>query len=200
MFAALIGAMMVMQNLDETGIAVARPVGKAILEPVTGSYFQVFEFYGRPPHTWRHATRMVKGYRHAGREGQLAFVKTGATHFFLVLNFDMLREKKMWIGLSAECNQQADLKWLDESLLGDGSFRAWSPIAQKGVRDGCANLEGSGARLPIFYDPTEFGVRWEVGRVNDNIPHMMVEFPVPPEENADDTPEDNSPDEAADNK
>lgn len=182
MFAALVGTMMLVQGLDETGIAVARPVGKAILEPITGSYFQVFEFYGRPPHTWRHATRMVKGYRHNGREGRLAFVQTGATHFFLVLNFEMLRQKKMWIGLSAECNKQADLKWLDETLLGDGSFRAWSPIAQKGIREGCARLEGTGKRLPVYYDPTEFGVRWEIGSETYNITHMMVEFPVPPEE------------------
>ncbi len=182
MFAAVVGAMMLMQNIDETGIAVARPVGDAILEPASGSVFQVFEFYGRPPHTWRHATRMVKGYRHDGREGRLAFVKTGATHFFLVLNFDMLREQKMWIGLSAECNDQADLKWLDETALVDGSFRAWSPVAQKGIREGCARLEGTGTRLPVFYDPTEFGVRWEIGGVNNNIKHMMVEFPVPPKE------------------
>lgn len=184
MFAAVVGAMMLMQGLDETGIAVARPIGKAILEPVTGSYFQVFEFYGRPPHTWRHAKNMVRGYRHNDREGRLAFVKTGATHFFLVLNFEMLRAKKMWIGLSAECNDQADLIWSDETPLGDGSFRAWSPVAQKGIRENCARLEGTGTRLPVFYDPTEFGVRWEIGSVTMNITHMMVEFPVPSEEDA----------------
>ena len=184
MFAAVIGAMMLMQGLDETGIAVARPVGKAILEPVSGSYFQVFEFYGRPPHTWRHARNMVRGYRHDDREGRLAFVKTGATHFFLVLNFEMLRAKKMWIGLAAECNEQADLIWSDETRLGDGSFRAWSPVAQKGIRDGCSRYEGTGTRLPVFYDPTEFGVRWEIGNVTMNITHMMVEFPVPEKEDA----------------
>ncbi len=189
MFAALVGAMMVMQGLDETGIAVAKPIGKAILEPMSGSYFQIFEFYGRPPHTWRHATRMVKGYRHQDREGRLAFVKSGATHFFLVLNFEMLREKKMWIGLSAECNKQADLKWLDETPLGDGSFRAWSPVAQKGIRAGCASLQDTATRLPVYYDPTEFGVRWEIGRVGTNIQHMMVEFPVPPEQPADEASE-----------
>lgn len=183
MFAAIVGAMMLVQGLDETGIAVARPIGKAILEPATGSYFQVFEFYGRPPHTWRHAKRMVKGYRHEDREGRLAFVQTGATHFFLVLNFEMLREKRMWIGLSAECNKQADLKWLDDTPLGDGSFRAWSPVAQKGIREGCKRLEGTGKQLPVFYDPTEFGVRWEIASETANITHMMVEFPVPPEDN-----------------
>jgi len=182
MFAALVGAMMVMQGLDDTGIAVARPIGKAVLEPISGSYFQIFEFYGRPPHTWRHAKKMVKGYRHDDREGRLAFVKSGATHFFLVLNFEMLRSKKMWIGLSVECNEQADLKWLDETPLGDGTFRAWSPVAQKGIRAGCDRLEDTGTRLPVYYDPTEFGVRWEIGSVGTNIQHMMVEFPVPPEE------------------
>lgn len=185
MLAAIVGAMMMMQGLDETGIAVARPIGKAVLEPVTGSYFQVFEFYGRPPHTWRHAKNMVKGYRHNDREGRLAFVKTGATHFFLVLNFEMLRAKKMWIGLSAECNDQADLIWLDDTPLGDGSFRAWSPVAQKGIREGCARYEGTGTQLPVFYDPTEFGVRWEIGTATMNITHMMVEFPIPPEEDED---------------
>lgn len=184
MLSVLVASMMLIQNVDETGIAVAQPVGEAILEPISGSYFQIFEFYGRPPHTWRHATRMVKGYRHEDREGHLAFVKDGATHFFLVLNFDMLRERKMWIGLSAECNEQADLKWLDDVPLAEGSFRAWSPVAQKNIRDNCKRLQDTGTRLPIYYDPTEFGVRWEVGSPGDNITHMMVEFPVPPEDEA----------------
>ncbi len=179
MISTLVAAMMMIQNIDDTGIAVAKPVGQAVLEPITGSYFQIFEFYGRPPHTWRHAARMVKGYRHKDRDGHLAFVKDGATHFFLVLNFDMLREKKMWIGLSAKCNEQADLTWLDDTLLSDGSFRAWSPVAQKKFRDDCKRQQGSGTDLPIYYDPTEFGVRWEVGSPTLNIQHMMVEFPVP---------------------
>lgn len=179
MIAAIVAAMMMLQ--DDTGIAVASPVGEAILEPVSGSYFQVFEFYGRPPHTWRHAARMVKGYRHKDRDGHLAFVKDGATHFFLVLNFDMLREQKMWIGMSARCNESAELMWLDETPLTEGSFRAWSPVAQKSIREECKRRQNSGIDLPIYYEPTEFGVRWEVGGVNQNIQHMMVEFPVPPE-------------------
>ncbi len=182
MLSALFAAMLMVQNTDDTGIAVAQPVGEAVLEPISGSYFQVFEFYGRPPHTWRHAARMVKGYRHEDREGHLAFVKDGATHFFLVLNFDMLREQKMWIGLSAECNEQADMKWIDETPLAEGSFRAWSPVAQKNIRERCRALEDTATQLPIFYDPTEFGVRWEVGDPRTNITHMMVEFPVPAEE------------------
>lgn len=181
MLSAFVASLMLVQAVDETGIAVARPIGRAILEPISGSYFQVFEFYGRPPHTQRHAERMVKGYRHMDREGHLAFVKDGATHFFLVLNFDLLREHRMWIGLNAECNKQADLKWLDDSTLAEGSFRAWSPVAQKNIRENCKTLEGTGARLPVYYDPTEFGVRWEVGSLGLNIQHMIVEFPVPPE-------------------
>ncbi len=178
--AAIIAASMMLQ--DDTGIAVARPIGEAILEPVSGSYFQVFEFYGRPPHTWRHAARMVKGYRHEDRDGHLAFVKDGATHFFLVLNFDMLREQRMWIGLSAQCNESAELFWLDETPLSEGSFRAWSPVAQKKFRDDCKRQQNSGIDLPVHYDPTEFGVRWEVGSPKQNITHMMVEFPIPEEE------------------
>ena len=181
MFGALVAAMMMFQ--DDTGIAVARPIGEAMLEPVSGSYFQVFEFFGRPPHTWRHAARMVKGYRHEDRDGHLAYVKDGATHFFLVLNFDILREQKLWIGMSARCNETAELYWLDDTPLAEGSFRAWSPVAQKTFRDQCKQLQNTGTDLPIYYDPTEFGVRWEVANPRTNLKYMMVEFPVPAESN-----------------
>ena len=187
MFGVLVAAMMMLQ--DDTGIAVARPIGEAILEPVSGSYFQVFEFFGRPPHTWRHASRMVKGYRHNDRDGHLAYVKDGATHFFLVLNFDRLRSTKMWIGLSAKCNETAELYWTDDTPLAEGSFRAWSPVAQKKFRDRCRSLQDSGTDLPVYYDPTEFGVRWEVGDPTTNIRYMMVEFPVPSETEEDATDE-----------
>lgn len=182
MFSTVIGAAMMMQSLDATGTALARPIGEAHLEPVSGSYFQVFEFYGRPPHTWRHAEQMVKGYLHDGREGHLAFVKEGATHYFLILNFDLIHEQKMWIGLSAQCNDVAELNWLDGSSLQSGSFRAWSSVAQKKVRDGCNARRNTGTELPVFYEPSEFGVRWEVGEPNTNLKYMMVEFPVPKED------------------
>lgn len=184
MFGALVAAMMMFQ--DDTGIAVARPIGDAVLEPVSGSYFQIFEFFGRPPHTWRHASRMVKGYRHADRDGHLAYVKEGATHFFLVLNFDLLRTNRVWIGLSARCNESAELYWADDTPLTEGSFRAWSPVAQKRFRDQCRSLQNTGTDLPVYYDPTEFGVRWEVANPNANIQHMMVEFPVPSETDGED--------------
>jgi hypothetical protein len=179
MIAAIFATLMMMQSLDDTGTAVAQPIGRAQLEPVSGSYFQVFEFYGRPPHTWKHATRMVKGYHHEGREGRLALIKDGTTHYFLLLNFEMLRTYKMWIGLSAVCNKQADLVWLDDTPLSETSFRAWSRVAQKGIRDRCKRLEGSGTALPIYYDPSIYGVRWEVADPQQNVIHMMVEFPVP---------------------
>jgi len=61
-------------------------------------------------------------------------------------------------------------------------------VAQKGIRDGCARLQDTATRLPVYYDPTEFGVRWEIGKVGTNIQHMMVEFPVPPEQLTDEAP------------
>ena len=38
--ATLLATMMLAQNLDDTGTAVAQPVGTAVLEPVSGSYFR----------------------------------------------------------------------------------------------------------------------------------------------------------------
>lgn len=182
MFAPLVAAMMMMQGLDDTGTAIAQPVGKAILEPVSGSYFQIFEFFGRPPHTWRHAKRMVKGYLHEGREGHLATIKEGSTHYFLILNFPELRQQPMWIGLAAECNESAELVWVDDTKLADTSFRAWNPIAQKKIRDQCKRLQDTGTELPIYYEPSELGSRWEVNSPTGNLTRMMVEFPVPVEE------------------
>lgn len=184
MFAPLIAALFMMQAIDDTGTAIAQPIGTAILEPTSGAYFQVFEFYGRPPHTWRHAKRMVKGYLHEGREGRLAQIKNSNIHYFLILNFDDLRKFPMWIGLSADCNEQADLMWVDGTPLSETSFRGWNPVAQKKIRDTCKGLQDTGTQLPIYYEPDQLAARWEMATPNRNITRMMVEFPVPEEEEA----------------
>ena len=125
---------------------------------------------------------MVKGYQHDGREGRLAVVKDGATHYFLLLNFERMQKARMWIGLTAECREKAELSWIDETPLAETNFRAWSSVAQKKIRDTCRRLQNTAIQLPVFYEPSEFGVRWEMGQVNTNIRYMMVEFPVPQEE------------------
>ncbi|MCK0070418.1 C-type lectin domain-containing protein [Kordiimonas laminariae] len=167
---------------DATGIAVARPTGKAHLEPTTGSYFQIFEFHGRPPHTWEHASRMVRGYLHDNeREGRLATIKSNAVHYFLLLEFPEMREKPMWIGLRAQCNEYTDYIWTDETTLEDQTFRAWNAGTQQKIREFCRSNKDTGRTLPVYYDPTEFGVRWDVRDPRINIKYMMVEFPAPEE-------------------
>ncbi|WP_286828529.1 MULTISPECIES: C-type lectin domain-containing protein [Kordiimonas] len=176
--------MMLFQGIDETGTAVARPLGEVHLNEGNGSYYQVFEFYGKPPHTWRHAKRMVRGYLYEGREGQLATVKDVETHYFLLLNFPMIRTSPMWLGLSATCNETADLLWVDGSNLADQSFRGFGEGALRDISRTCRARKDSGMEIPIFYEPDAFGVRWQMGRGNQNLTYMMVEFPVPTEEEA----------------
>ncbi|MFC3051177.1 C-type lectin domain-containing protein [Kordiimonas pumila] len=174
-------AMMFQTDIDDTGTAVARPMGNAILEPDTGSYYQVFEFYGRPPYTWEHANRMVKGYHYQGREGRLAEVKSGNTHYFLLVNFPDIRTNPMWIGLHVECNETAEIKWQDGSSLSEQSFRAWNDGTPKNISRTCREHKESGMILPVFYQAHELGVRWEVAQEKANMKYMMVEFPVPTE-------------------
>ncbi|NVJ69275.1 MAG: C-type lectin domain-containing protein [Alphaproteobacteria bacterium] len=174
--------MTLFQGIDETGTAVARPIGQASLDSATGSYFQVFEFYGRPPHSWEHASRMVKGYIYEGREGQLATVKDVNTHYFLILNFPQMRTTSMWIGLTATCNEQADIEWIDGARLLDQSFRGFADGVARKISRTCRDRKDSGAVFPIYYQPDEFGVRWQVATPNQNLQYMMVEFPKPPEE------------------
>jgi len=176
------------QGVDDTGVAVARPTGEVYLEPTTGSYFQIFEFYGRPPHTWRHAQRMVRGYRYEGREGQLASVKTGKTHYFLLTKFPLLQKQRMWIGLQAVCNETVDITWTDGDDLADQSFRAWNDGTQKRISRTCRARRGSGLQLPVYYDPNLLGTRWEVGTIGTNIQYMMVEFVEPIEEEVEEKP------------
>jgi len=173
---------MMFQGVDDTGTAVARPIGEAYLEPTTGSYFQVFEFYGRPPHTWNHAKIMVKGYLHEGREGQLAHIKSQTVHYFLLVKFPVMRQQKMWIGLSATCKERAEIKWLDGTFIGEQAFRAWNDGTQRKISRTCRARQDSGAVLPVFYDPHELGTRWEAGDAGTNLRFMIVEFPVPKEE------------------
>jgi len=180
--ATLAVMMMFFQGIDETGTAVARPIGEVHLNETTGSYFQIFEFYGKPPHTWRHARRMVRGYLYEGREGQLATVKDVETHYFLLLNFPMIRQSPMWIGLSATCNEQADLAWVDGALLADQSFRGFGDGALRDISRTCRSRKDSGMEIPIFYEPDAFGVRWQKGTDRQNLTYMMVEFPKPTDE------------------
>lgn len=171
-----------LQGIDETGTAVARPVGQVYLNDTTGSYYQVFEFYGRPPHTWRHASRMVKGYLQEGREGQLATVKDVETHFFLLLHFPEMQKKLMWIGLSATCNETADIEWVDGAKLADQSFRGFAQGALKNISRTCRERKDSGYVMPIYYQGDQFGIRWQVATPTQNIQYMLVEFPKPVEE------------------
>ncbi|MEX0299436.1 MAG: C-type lectin domain-containing protein [Kordiimonas sp.] len=173
----LVAATMMFQGVDDTGTAVARPIGDVKLEPTTGSYFQMFEFYGRPPHTWEHAQRMVRGYRYKEREGRLAHVKTGAVHYFLLLNFLDLHSNKAWIGLSATCDEKAEIEWLDGSKLADQSFRAWNDGTARNISRTCKAAKLSGRVMPVFYDSHELGLRWEVNNEKANLKYMMVEFP-----------------------
>jgi len=167
------------QGIDATGTAVARPIGEAKLNSETGSYFQVFEFVGRPPHTWEHAKLMAKGYLHEGREGHLATVTTTAEHYFLVLNFPRMRQVPMWIGLSATCNETAEVTWLDGRSLAEQTFRGFGPGTLKKVSQTCRARKGTGAVFPFYYRPDDFGVRWEMGTKSTNVTYLMVEFPKP---------------------
>lgn len=180
--AVLAMAMTFTQGVDETGTAVARPIGEVHQDAATGSYFQIFEFYGRPPHTWRHADRMVKGYLIEGREGQLATVKDVSTHFFLILHFPKMLDAPMWIGLSAQCNETAELFWVDGTPLADQSFRGFGDGVLRKVSRACTGRKKeSGESFPLYYQPDEFGVRWQLGTKAQNLQYMLVEFPRPKE-------------------
>lgn len=180
--ATLAIVMTLFQGIDETGTAVARPTGEVKFSERTGSYYQVFEFYGKPPHTWEHAQRMVRGYVYEGREGQLAMVKDVETHYFLVLNFPAMRTSPMWIGLSVQCNDVAETEWVDGSSLADQSFRGFAEGELRKISRECRRRKDSGEILPVFYEPDAFGVRWRLGRKGENKTLIMVEFAAPIEE------------------
>jgi len=182
---------MALQGLDDTGTAVAKPVGDIFLEPTTGSYFQMFEFYGRPPHTWRHADRMVRGYVHEGREGRLARVPSGSVHYFLLTKFPMLLKERSWIGLKVQCNETTEINWVDGTALGDQAFRAWNDGTQRNISRTCRENPNSGLELPVYYFPHELGTRWEVADSRYNLRYMMVEFQVPEDAEASDEKDEN---------
>jgi hypothetical protein len=180
--AILFATALLFQGVDETGTAIARPVGEAYFEETTGSYFQVMEFYGRPPHTWRHANAMVRGYVYKGREGRLAHVTSQSVHYFLLVNFPALRQKPMWIGLSATCNERAEVAWHDGPDIRDQTFRAWNDGTRRRISRTCRANVDTGLVLPIFYTSDELGTRWEAGSAGQNLRFMMAEFPAPPKE------------------
>ena len=177
----MVALTMMFQGIDETGTAIARPIGDVYLNEANGSYYQIFDFVGKPPHTWAHARRMVKGYRYQGREGRLAVVRDIETHYFLLMKFPKMRQEKMWIGLRATCREDADLEWVDETSLKDQSFRGFGDGVLRDISRACRARGSSGDILPVFYEPDGFGVRWQVANARTNLGYMMVEFPVPEE-------------------
>lgn len=164
---------------DATGTAIARPLGKAEFFSASDSYFQVFEFFGKPPHTWAHANRMVRGYRVEGRDGRLAHVPDLETHFFLLSHFQLMNEQRMWIGLYVDCGERITTHWVEGPALDAQPFRAWIDTAPGTIRGLCRTHRSSGRPVPVFYEPSEFGVRWQAMAPGGNLKYMMVEFPAP---------------------
>ncbi len=177
----LIGASLQSFN-DYTGTAVAQPIGEAHLDPTSGSYYQIFVFHGKPPHTWRHARKMVRGYFHEKREGRLAHVLNIKTHYFLISKFPMMFDQRMWIGLSVVCEKDdgPQPQWTDGKLLKETTFRAWDPAAGQSYNRQCKGKDYK-TQIPVMYDPTQFGSRWRVEQINTNVKYMMVEFAEPVE-------------------
>lgn len=190
----VVAAMMFQSGVDSTGTAIARPIGDVKQEETTGSYFQMFEFYGRPPHTWEHAQAMVSGYVYKSRPGRLAHIKTSSIHYFLLLNFSDLHSKKAWIGLGAECNEKADIMWADGSLLKHQSFRAWNVGTLKKISRSCRAAKDSGKFFPVYYDSHELGLRWDINSPKGNLQYMVVEFAQPEEEPKADAGQTSAPD------
>jgi len=107
-------------------------------------------------------------------------------HYFLLVNFPLVREQRMWIGLSATCNEHPDIEWLDGTAIAEKPFRAWNDGAQKKISRTCKSNKESGIVLPVHYDPHELGTRWEPGTAKLNLRYMMVEFPAPQVDDASD--------------
>ncbi|WP_374763803.1 C-type lectin domain-containing protein [Yunchengibacter salinarum] len=176
------------QGVDSTGTAVAKPRGQAVQDPTSGSYFQLFEFYGPQPYSWRHASAMVPGYEYKGVPGQLARIKQADTHYFLMVEFPVLRSAPAWIGLVGECGRGIEFQWVSGEPLSQSPFRAWAAGAREQARTLCDRAP-EGTRLPVFYEPSEFGTRWRVTRSNANQRLMLVEFPQQDPESDPDQPD-----------
>ncbi|PCI63087.1 MAG: hypothetical protein COB37_05825 [Kordiimonadales bacterium] len=184
-FASLvIASSLLVQSFSGTGTAAAKPLGKAVLEETTGHHFQIFEFVGRPPHTWEHAELMVSGYMHEGVPGQLAKIPTADVHYFLLGNFPLVGTVNMWFGLTAICRDGTAFEWVDGTALVATPFRAWSDGAQRKISRGCRAGASSFKRFPVYYNSSKFGMRWEAANARTDVRYMIVEFvPLKKEEN-----------------
>lgn len=164
---------------DATGTAVAQPTGEVVYREDTDTYYQIFEFFGSPPYSWEHAQFTVKGYRHKGREGFLAKIPDAMTHYFVLGSLRQLRAQPAWIGMAFRCEEGvAVASWDDGDLLKDQSFRAWAPNVGRKTRDACRGRMSSDA-IPVYYNPTDLGTRWEVASGKGNIQYLLVAFPPP---------------------
>ena len=71
---------------------------------------------------------------------------------------------------------------MDGTSLADQSFRGFGEGVLRSISRSCRSRKDSGQVLPVYYQPDQFGVRWQVGTSGTNLTYMMVEFPAPEEE------------------
>lgn len=164
------------QSYLPSGTAIALPTGDELYQEKNDTYYLLFKFKGSPPYSWDHASIIVKGYRHKGREGFLAKVDDIDTHYLLAALMGGSEAKTAWIGLEVICDKKAYSRWTDQTLLEDQVFRAWGPNSNEYIRKGCRKQY---SRLPVFYQKTDVGLRWAVGSDRSNQEHILVAFPPP---------------------
>lgn len=162
------------QFFGSTGTAIALPEGDAVYHAESDTYYRLMRFQGSKPYSWEHALKMAKSYEHEGREGFLAIIPDADTHYFLTGSLVTLRQEPAWFGLRVQCTPGVISKWYTGKPLTSQTFRAWAPDAIRRIRDMCTNTK---AYLPVYTQPTDLGVRWQVDRKSADRDLLLVAYP-----------------------
>ncbi len=156
---------------------------KPILDPSSGSYYQLYYIESGSKMDWWIAQRASNELLYNGRRGQLATIKSGDTHFFLMSNFSVpTKGGKFWIGLRMSCATKG-FTWEDGHKLSEQQFSAWTANLYRNEKVSChpGSLAGAPPYLPVSLVSSDNSFRWEISGPRKWYNGMLVEFPKPAE-------------------
>jgi hypothetical protein len=142
-----------------------------IYNPHTKSYFELRIDLPKPPN-WLTANKFAKTRTYKGVRGRRAIVKDVETHSFLHANFHLNEEA--WIGMRFLCSVRK-LVWVTGDEQKRKEFSAW---ARSWHRTNVTCRTNRMAFMPVYYQPTRDGFRWQASGQQKYFGSVFVEYPT----------------------
>lgn len=161
----------------------AQPVPHGpVLDPKTGSYFELKDDNRRPRQTgwpgatWEEARKRAAQSIYQGRRGRLAVIRDEQTLRFIRDNFQILEE--VWIGLAFYCRARRLLWTNGEMELLEKSQHMWDRHWSRDMNLTCRH-QPQWVMMPVYLTTTSSGVKWQATGPAKHFMSYIVEYPPP---------------------